>query len=149
MFSNRRHGQPCGKSKQPTDTLSESRMKLRGPSVAAVRHTSNLTLLAGPAHQPRKRRTRNTLLFCHAALGGPGQYLFHRPQIAVKLLALWFWKRRGIKRRTRNEGGWLTFNGSHPRRLWFGQKRVRECLRHKHRSIREEQGQRQRAREGG
>src|SRR5712691_8020238 len=106
MLSNCRHGQPCGKSKQPTDTLSEGRMKLRGPSVAAVRHTGDLASLAGPAHQPRKRRTRDALLFRDAALGGSSQHLFHGPQIPVKLRTLWFWKRRGIKRRTRNEGGW-------------------------------------------
>jgi hypothetical protein len=105
MLSNRRHGQPCGQSKQPTDTFGEGRMQARRTTVAPMRHTGNLASLTGSAHQPRKRRTGDALLFGNAALGGSGQHLFHGSQIAMKLLSLWFWKRRGIKCRTRNEGG--------------------------------------------
>jgi transposase-like protein len=42
--------------------------------------------------------------FCYSGLGCPGQHLLHGPQIAVKLLSLRRRQRRGIKRRTRNEG---------------------------------------------
>src|SRR5436853_5932914 len=124
MLSNGRHGQPCGQSKEPTDTFGEGRMKAHRPSVAAVRHTGDLASLSGPTHQPRKRRRRDALLFGNAALGSPGQHLLHSPQIPVKLRALWFWKRRGIKRRTRNEGRWWTLDGCRPCRLWFRQKCV-------------------------
>src|SRR5437660_3765858 len=106
MFPNGPDGQAGRQSKQPTETRSYGRMQARGPSIASMRNAGDLTSLTGPANLPRKRRTRDALLFRNAALGGPGQHLFHSSQIAVKLRTLWFWKRRGVKRWTRNEGGW-------------------------------------------
>src|SRR5713226_2703403 len=73
-------------------------------AVAAMRHTGDLTSLTGPPHQSRKRRTGDALLFGDAGLGGSGQHLRNGPEIAMELLSLWRGQRRGIKRRTRNEG---------------------------------------------
>src|SRR5260370_41638389 len=106
MLANCRHGQPVGQSKQTTDTFGEGRVKARRPSVAAVRRTGDLASLSGSTHQPRKRRRRDALLFGHAPLGGPGQYLFHGPQIAMTLRTLGLWKRPAIKGRTCNGVGW-------------------------------------------
>src|SRR5947208_17030335 len=101
MLSDRGHRQTGRKQVQPTDTLLEGGMHGRGPSIAPTRHTGDLTKLPGSSYQPPQSRAWDALLFGDAGLGGPGQHLRHGSQIAVKLLSLWLWKARGIKRRTR------------------------------------------------
>src|SRR2546425_559739 len=113
----------------------------RGPVIAPTWHTGDLTEKLCSPYQPSQSRTGDALLFGDAALGGPGQHQFHRPQIPVKLLSLWLWEPRAIKRQTRNKPGRFRRDRCHIAR-WVWQKRIGQRRRENRCSIRREQGQR-------